>query len=66
MQVRALAPLMTVARARAPGLWRLTAVSVSLGLVLGIAGAAQAAGPGPAARGGGGGVFCSPPPTRPP
>ena len=46
MHVRALAPLMTKARARAPELLRLAAVSVNVGLVLGIAGAAHAAGSG--------------------
>ena len=46
MQVRALAPLIAKARARAPDLRRLAAVSINLGLVLGLAGAAHAAGSG--------------------
>ena len=46
MHVRALAPRMTKARARVPELLRLAAVSVNVGLVLGIAGAAHAAGSG--------------------
>ncbi len=46
MYVRALAPLMAKARARAPALRRLAGVSINLGLVLGLAGAAHAAGSG--------------------
>jgi type IV secretion system protein VirB2 len=46
MYVRALAPMMEKASARAPALRRLTAVGINLGLVLGIAGAAHAAGSG--------------------
>ena len=46
MHVRALAPLAAKARARAPEMLRLAAVSINVGLVLGIAGAAHAAGSG--------------------
>ena len=46
MYVRALAPMMAKTRARAPQLRRWSAVSINLGLVLGMAGAAHAAGSG--------------------
>lgn len=46
MEIRALAPSLRKARARAPELLRLAAVSIQLGLVLGLSGAAHAAGSG--------------------
>lgn len=46
MLVHALAPLMAKARVRAPALFRLAAVSVQLGLIIGISRAAHAAGSG--------------------
>lgn len=46
MHAIAIAPLIDKARSRAPQLLNLAAASVSLGLVLGLSGAAQAAGSG--------------------
>jgi len=46
MNVRALAPMMAKASARAPALRRLAVIGINLGLVLGLAGAAHAAGSG--------------------
>ena len=46
MQVHGLTPLLQKARTRAHELWRLAAVSLPLGLVLGLSGAARAAGSG--------------------
>ena len=46
MHAIAIAPLIDKARSRAPELLNLAAASVSLGLVLGLSGAAQAAGSG--------------------
>ena len=46
MYVRALAPMMEKASARASAMRRLAVVSLNLGLVLGMAGAAHAAGSG--------------------
>src|SRR3546814_11734468 len=46
MYVRALAPMKEKASARAPALRRLAVVGINLGLLLGIAGAANAAGSG--------------------
>ena len=46
MHAIAIAPLIDKARSRAPELLKLAAASVSLGLVLGLSGAAEAAGSG--------------------